>query len=198
MCAVDDENLDWVRFCLKNFTDPNLNLAFNQHSILAHAADFASFEICELLIEWRADIKGSNALTIASHMGRADLVILLLQIGADANEMGVASIDDNPEEIEGTALHFFEKGREDILQILLDHGADVNKKDRMGKTVLSRMYASGDLGFVVHSDGKWGALALIILGLTWSPNTNSLNVCVHRYVEVTIISNKFLRIGALR
>lgn len=78
MCAVDDDNLDWVRFCLDNFADPNLNPAFNQHSILANAAEFASFEICELLIEWRADIKGSNELTIAFHMGRADLVILLL------------------------------------------------------------------------------------------------------------------------
>lgn len=83
------------------------------------------------------DIKGSNALTIASH-------ILLLQNCADVNEVGVASIDDNAEDIEGAAWHFTKKGRDDILQILLDHGADVNKKDRMGKRVLSRMYASGD------------------------------------------------------
>lgn len=51
--------------------------------------------------------------------------------------MGVANIDDNPEDIEGTALHLIHKGREDILHIMLDHGADVNKKDRMGKSVLS-------------------------------------------------------------
>ena len=155
---MDDDNLDWVRFCLENFADPNLNLAFNQHSILANAVEFASFEIWELLIEWRADIKGSNALTIASHMVRTDLVILLLQKGADINEMGVASIDDNPEDIEGTALHLIQKGREDILHILLDHGADVNKKDRMGKTVLSRVYARGDkvlTSIVIKNGGRW-------------------------------------------
>ena len=158
MCAVDDDNLDWVRFCLKNFADPNLNLAFNQHSILANAAEFASLEICELLIEWRADIKGSNALTVASHMGRADLVILLLHKSADVDEMGVANIDDNLENIEETVLHLIHKGREDILHILLNHGADVNKKDCIGKMVLSRVYASGDkilTSVVIKNGGRW-------------------------------------------
>lgn len=75
------------------------------------------------------------------------MVKLLLKYGADVNEMGVASIDDDPEDLEGTALHLIEKGRKDILQILLDHGADVNKKDCMGgkfKPVLSRMGTDGD------------------------------------------------------
>lgn len=93
---------------------------------------FASIEICELLIAWGAKIRGSSALTIASHRGRADLVRLLLKYGADVNDMGVASIDDDPGDFEGTAFHLVEKRRRDILQILLDHGTDVNKEDCMG------------------------------------------------------------------
>lgn len=58
MCAVDGDNLDWVRFCLENFANPNLNPASNIHSVLANAADFASIEICELLVAWRAGHKG--------------------------------------------------------------------------------------------------------------------------------------------
>ena len=70
----------------------------------------------------------------------------------------MASINDDPEDLEGTALHLIEKGREDILQIPLDHWADVNKRDCMGgkgKTVLSRMDANGDevLSAIVKKNG---------------------------------------------
>ncbi len=58
--------------------------------------------------------------------------------------MGVASINHYPENKEGTAPHLIANGRKDILQLLLDHGGDVNQKDRTGETVISRMYANGD------------------------------------------------------
>lgn len=100
---MDDDSLEWVRFYLEDFTDPNLNLAFNQHTILINTAKLSYFKIFELLIEWRADIKGSNALTMTPHIGRADPVKSLLHKGADVNEMVLESIFNNPE-IEGTAL----------------------------------------------------------------------------------------------
>lgn len=49
----------------------------------------------------------------------------------------MASIEDNPEHSEGTALHLVGKGRKDILQILFDQGAVANQKDCMGKMVMS-------------------------------------------------------------
>ena len=157
-CAVEDDNLDWVTFCLENDADPTSIEAYNEHHILAIAATYASIEICKLLIVWGAKIRCSSALTIASSSGKADLVTLLLKNAADANEMGVASIDENPEDLEGTALHLIEKGRKDILQILLDHGADVNQKDRRGKTVMLRMYENGDevlWPILMKNGGAW-------------------------------------------
>ena len=157
-CAVEDDNLDWVRFCLENGANPTIVQAFSAHLILAIAATSASVEITELLIAWGAQIKGSGALTIASRNGRADLVKLLLKNGADVNEMGVASIHEDPDDLEGTALHLIEKGRKDILQILLDHGADVNQKDCTGKTVMSRMEVNGDeilFPIVGENGGHW-------------------------------------------
>lgn len=71
--AVEDENLDWVRYCLENRADPTLEDSFNAHLILAIAATFASIEMSKLLIVWGVKIKDSSALTIASHKGRADL-----------------------------------------------------------------------------------------------------------------------------
>lgn len=157
-CAVESNNLDWVRFCLENYANPALDRSYSEHLKLAVAATFAFLEISELLVAWGAKIEGSSALIIASHKGRADLVKLLLENGADVNEMGVASIDDNPEDLEGTALHLIEKGRKDILQILLDHGGDINQKDCTGKTVMSRMEAIGDeilCSMVEKNGGLW-------------------------------------------
>ena len=157
-CAVEVDNLDWVRFCLSSGANPKLNQDYDGHRILAIAAALASIEISELLIAWGAEIKGSSALTIASHRGRLDLVELLLKNGADANEMGVASIYDQPEDLKGTALHLIEKGRKDILQILLDNGAVVNQKDPTDQTVMSRMYANGDevlISIVMKNGGEW-------------------------------------------
>lgn len=157
-CAMESNNLDWVCFCLENHANPALDRSYSEHLKLAIAATFASIEISELLIAWRAKMEGSSALTIASHKGRADLVKLLLENGVDVNEMGVASIDDKPDDLEGTALHLIEKGRKDILQILLDHGGDINHKDCTGKTVMSRMEAIGDeilFSMVKKNGGLW-------------------------------------------
>lgn len=75
------------------------------------------------------------------------LVKFLLENCADVNEIGVASIGKDPEDLGRTALHLIEEVREDvredILQILLDYGADFNQKDCTGKTVMSRMEANG-------------------------------------------------------
>ncbi len=86
------------------------------------------------------------------------LVKLLLENCADLNEIGVASIGKDPEDLDGTALHLIEEGREDILQILLDYGADVNQDDCTGKTVMSRMEANGDeilSSMLGENGGKW-------------------------------------------
>lgn len=105
-CAVGDDNIDWVRFCLESRANPTLKHDCSEHLILATAAFFASTEISELLIKWRAEIEASSALNIASHKGNADPVKLLLKHGADANEM---SIDDQPADLEETALHLIER-----------------------------------------------------------------------------------------
>lgn len=73
-CAVEDDNIDWVRFCLESRANPTLKRDCSEHLLLATAAFFASTEISELLIKWGAEIKASSVLTIASHKGNADLL----------------------------------------------------------------------------------------------------------------------------
>lgn len=64
----------------------------------------ASIEMSELLIAWGAEVRGKSALIIASHHGRADLVRLLPKNVAEANGMGVANVDDDPEDLERKLL----------------------------------------------------------------------------------------------
>ena len=83
---------------------------------------------------------------------------MLLENSADVNKMGVASIDEDPKDLEGTAFHLIEKERKDILQILLDYGAEVNQKDCKGKTVMSMIEANGDKilsSMVGENGGEW-------------------------------------------
>lgn len=128
-----------------------------------------------------AKIRGSSALTIASYSGRTDLVKLLLENCSDVKEQGVQGIDDGPEELDGTDLHLIEKGRKDILQILLDHGADVNMIDSMGgkgKTVLSGMNINGDvilLAIVIKNGGRWRSSYLASPGVSLPTASTSIS-----------------------
>lgn len=88
--------------------------------------------------------------------GRADLVKLRLGNSADVDEMGVTSTNDDSKDLEGTASHLIEKGRKDILQILLDYGAEVNQKNCAGKTVMSRMEANEILSSIGGRTGGNG------------------------------------------
>lgn len=70
----------------------------------------------------------------------------------------MASIDDDPEDLEETTLHLIQKGPKDILQILLDHGPDVSMKYRIGRTVMLRMYENEDKSLqsiVMNNGGVW-------------------------------------------
>lgn len=120
LCAVENDNLDRVRFCLENRASSTRHKSLNGHCNLAFATS-TSIEIAELLLAWGARVRGSSALAIASHNRNEALVKFLLKNGADVNEMGVASIDDEPKVKEGTALHLIVKGRKGSLQLLLDN-----------------------------------------------------------------------------
>lgn len=88
-------------------------------------------------------MRQSSALVIAPHNGNEALIKHLFKYRSDFNEMGVANINHYPENKEGTARHLIANGLKDILQLLLDHGGDINQKNRTGETVISRMYVNG-------------------------------------------------------
>lgn len=75
------------------------------------------------------NVKKETALKLASHLGRAEIVRLLLQQSA--------TINNAPEQEEDTALHIaVELNHLEIVNMLLEYGADVNQKNRRGMTPL--------------------------------------------------------------
>lgn len=101
---------------------------------------------------------GEPALYLASKLGDAKLVKLLLEKGAHLNH-----VLDNRD----TALHIASSmGHLKCVEVLLDHGSDVNGRDSMGNIALHDAAESGQLAAVnlllargadIHnSGGYWG------------------------------------------
>jgi ankyrin repeat protein len=132
-------DLGWAQLCLDRGADPNQNLVDEHQSILAAVAELASVEMAALLIRYGARVKGSGAIVMAAEEGKLDVVRLLLDKGADINEIGIEHpTDPRFQEDMGSALHrAVEGGHEEVVRFLLDQGADVNLKDVIGRTPLA-------------------------------------------------------------
>ncbi|KAL7932702.1 ankyrin repeat-containing domain protein [Trichoderma chlorosporum] len=118
--------------------------------------DVCWYNMVEMLLKAGADVNAqggpyANALQVACHMGNSDLVPLLLAWGADVNAQGGAFT---------TALHAAcftrpKEGKEGdvkMVQLLLDHGADVNltptAKNKSFGTALQAACAAGNMKLV--------------------------------------------------
>ena len=143
-------DLDWAKLCLNRGADPNQNLVDEHKSILAAVAELASVEMAALLIQHGARVNGSGAIVMAAEEGKLNMVKLLLDNGADINEIGIEHpTDPRFKEDVGTALHrAVEWEHDEVVKFLLDHGADVNLKDPMGRTPLALANVKRNSGIV--------------------------------------------------
>jgi hypothetical protein len=108
--------------------------------LLSHGADVDS-----------ADSRGGTALHSAVHRGKLRLVKALLKFGANPNTKHGIYID-GPGDI--TPLHDASNSRE-LMQLLLDHGADVTAKDSRGETPIDwlNQHRERDFDLVITPDG---------------------------------------------
>ena len=148
--AVIYNNTAWVKFCLENGADPNLNLCLlNTYSTLANAARYACIDVVSLLLKHKATLKGSGALALAARRGKLDIVKFLVKKGAIIDENCVVSKFDTPEQDRGgTALHLVKMGRVGILKYLLESGGNPNLKDHKGRTPLEKFLEIKDMKLV--------------------------------------------------
>lgn len=134
-CATRDD-FEWVRLCLDYGADPNQNLVDEHKSILAAVAELASVKMAALLIKHRARVMGSGAIVMAAQQGKMEMLKMLLNEGADINEIGIEHPTDPRFKADmGSALHrAVEGGHEAIVKFLLESGANARLKDPMGRT----------------------------------------------------------------
>ena len=106
-------------------------------SILAAVAELSSVGMAKLLLKHGARLRLSGAVVMAADAGKLEMVSMLLEEGADVNEVGIEHpTDPRYKEDMGTALHrAMVEGHEGIVRILLAHGAVVNLEDPMGRTL---------------------------------------------------------------
>lgn len=140
--------MEWTSLCLQHGANPNLNLVDEHKSLLAAVAELASVDIARLLIErGGATVKGSGAIVMAAEEGKLDMVQLLLEKGADVNEVGIEHpTDPRYHEDVGSALHRAVWGKkEEVVRFLLGvEGVDLRLKDGLGRTAMQLAEEGGD------------------------------------------------------
>ncbi|KAF1959242.1 hypothetical protein CC80DRAFT_591298 [Byssothecium circinans] len=94
-----------VRFLLEKGVDPNGRYWIPFDSFLMKTASLSSPNIMISLLDHDAAIQGSLVLSSAAEEGRIDSAKILLERGADINEVFDLDLDGDEDDIVGTALH---------------------------------------------------------------------------------------------
>ena len=116
-----------VETLLKYGANPNTHSPANDMTPLIQAARQKQIGIMKILLDKGADVNAfskydSNALYIATTYGRADMVKLLLEHGANPNFCNEFELRDPALVIAAM------EGNAQIVRLLLAHGADVNER----------------------------------------------------------------------
>ncbi|KAI4869155.1 ankyrin repeat-containing domain protein [Hypoxylon rubiginosum] len=126
--AVLAGDLEWVKLLLDNGADPELAPLYgNQAALAVAAANSVDMGIVDLLMKHgaRADYKG--LLPLAVKEGNVPFVQFILDQGANENERVEESY--LLPEMKGSMLQLaMESGHNDIVEILLKHGASFNTR----------------------------------------------------------------------
>lgn len=136
--CVGADQVPLVKWLLEHGADPNANRS-GIRTTLDVAALHGSTEVARLLLQHNAQVKNMNSLKLAATHGRRDMILCLLEGGADINEIpdNEGMVDAEREAGLGTALHEAAKhGQAGSVSLLLERGADPNLKDSLGRTAL--------------------------------------------------------------
>jgi ankyrin repeat protein len=136
-----------VQFLISLGADPNAHRSIGGQTALELAAYGASMPIIEALVEAGANLKGRSALVKAAGEGRTDVVVYLLDRGADINEIpDNENINDNyrANGLMNALCQAAWKGQANVVRLLLGRGADAEIKDTKGRSALELARMEGN------------------------------------------------------
>jgi hypothetical protein len=167
--AVSSGNVGLARLLLENGANPNGRAYMSRSTFLGRAANATKTDMLELLLERGALIQNSHALLEATKARRICNAQILLDHGADINEIFTREVYRSlvrREETLGSALHFAIKGTKfdgsseeklmvleripvtdsptDMVRFLLQRGARLDLRDGNGKTPLEVAQEAGE------------------------------------------------------
>ena len=133
LIATEKGNIDAINV-LKAGADPNITNADGNTCLHLSILHGCRKEVVQMIIDHGAHVNATNkngltALMIVSCRGNVDGVNALLKTGADHNLTDVSG---------QTCLHYsiFGKWRREVLEMIIDHGAQVNDTGLYGHTAL--------------------------------------------------------------
>ncbi len=125
---------------LAHGANPNVTAYASESSILRHAAVTGQTDIVDLLIEYGVDLAayGDPSLMAAAGQGKTDIVRALLDAGVAANAAGGYA--------GRSAIHTAaDNDHSETINLLIEHGADVNRPSSDGATPLRSAIYKGSL-----------------------------------------------------
>jgi ankyrin repeat protein len=138
--VATDGQYEWAKFCLENGTDPSYPRPVDEYkSILAGAAEKGKVDVVELLLAHGARLRGSGAIVAAAEEGEVESVKFLLgREDLDIDELGIEHPTNRRGTKDmGTALHHaVRRGHREIVELLVERGANVDLEDVQGRTAL--------------------------------------------------------------
>ena len=135
-------NAPLVQFLLENGADPNSDRVCGDWVAMTYAVagSRASTEVLELLLDHGCVIQETGALIAAAEVGNMEAAKLLVERGADLEEVwDYGGYVDRARELrQGTALFkACEAGQLEIVDYLLDRGSDAAFRDGIGRSSFS-------------------------------------------------------------
>ncbi|OCL15199.1 ankyrin, partial [Glonium stellatum] len=127
-CAINDKNPELVSLLLKKGAQVN-RLHILHLELLAIAVEIGNIEIIRHLLSAGVEVNSRFDGDLAASAGEIRFVQLLLSRGA---------------QITDSTLYFAAESNNEILQLLLDAGANVNGKTKFGNTALTRVIERED------------------------------------------------------
>jgi ankyrin repeat protein len=151
MSAAETGNLEMVRILLDAGCDVNARCK-NGWTPLTRAIDFNRVDAVRMLLAAGANVK--NALGAASWRGYNEIVQLLLDAGADVDQLSMY----------GTPLMMAANGsRSATVRLLLDRGANVNVNTKEGWTAYHVIVTKGWIAYhPTRAPGAWEIVGMLL------------------------------------